>query len=157
MKSNKLYVGFDPAFRKYGFSMCIIDYSDKSVYFKTFKDFLAFCSWVLYDAPDNMIATIENSNLQKKTFDMSGSRAVVARKSRNVGKNMAVSQCATDLLKSNPNFKVFDISPKEKGRKWSEATAKGVLLSEGLKSNKAKLTQDQIDSLQIALIGKRKR
>lgn len=153
-KQNSLLCGLDPSFRKKGFGMAIIDYSDKTINFTVFKDFLAFYYWFLYDSPAKMTVCVENSNLQKKTFDMKGSKFVVATKSRHVGKNMAISQITVDLMKTKPEYNVIDISPRQKGKKWSLVTALAVMRQEGLTPNKSKITQDEIDSFQIALKGK---
>jgi len=51
---------------------------------------------------------------------MRGNKNEVARKSRNVGKNQAVSQCTVDLCKTKN--KVIDCSPNQKGGKWNKAT-----------------------------------
>ena len=151
-----IYIGIDPAFRKKGFSIAIIDYSDRTVNFKTFKNgFIDFSSWLLHDRPLTAVCCIENSNLQDNTFDMSGSKAVVARKSRNVGKNQAVSQNTYDLCRLFYVFTTFGISPKEKGKKWTLQTFNGVMESERLTTTAKKVTQDEIDGLQIALHGKR--
>lgn len=150
-----IYIGADPSFRKKGFGIAIIDLTDKTVNFKTFKNgFLDFQSWLISDAPERAVICIENSNLQKKTFDMKGGIAVVARKSRNVGKNQCVSQLSVDICRMYPNLLTIEISPKEKGRKWSISTAKAVMKQNGLISNKEEITQDEIDGLQIALKGK---
>jgi hypothetical protein len=155
MKVNNLVCGIDPAFRKKGFAMAMIDYSDKTVNFKVFRDFLAFCSWFLHESPESMTVTVENSNLQNKTFSYyKGSKSELEHISRSVGKNQAISQCTVDLLKTKPNYRVIDISPKQKGKKWSQATAEAFLKSEGLTPNKKRLNQDERDALQIAAKGK---
>ena len=149
-----IFIGADPAFRKKGFGIAVIDRNDKTVNFKVFKNgFLDFQSWLISDAPTHAVICVENSNLQKKTFDMTGGLPVVARKSRNVGKNQAVSQLTVDVCRMVKGFTTIEISPLEKGRKWSEATALSVMRSEGLKFFKNKISQDEIDSLQIALKG----
>ena len=151
-----IYIGIDPAFRKNGFSIAIIDYSDRTVNFKTFKNgFIDFSSWLLHDSPQSAVVCIENSNLQNSTFDMSGSKRVIAQKSRNVGKNQAISQNTYDLCKVFDKFKTYGISPQQKGKKWTKLIFKGVLESERLTTTAKKISQDEIDGLQIALHGKR--
>ena len=153
--THKIFIGIDPAFRKKGFGIAIIDKQDKTVNFKVFKNgFLDFQSWLISDAPQVAVICVENSNLQKTTFDMSGGIRVVARKSRNVGKNQAVSQLTVDVCRLTKGFTTIEISPFEKGRKWSERTALAVMRQDGLSFYKEKLSQDEIDSLQIALKGK---
>ena len=151
-----IYIGIDPAFRQKGFSIAIIDYSDRTVNFKTFKNgFIDFSGWLLHDSPESAVICVENSNLQKKTFDMSGTKAVIAQKSRSVGKNQAASQYTYDLCLVMKRFQVFQISPAEKGKKWTETIFKGVMNTEKLTTNAEKISQDEIDGLQIALHGKR--
>ena len=108
--------------------MAICSIEGKDVYFKTFKSYLEFLGWVLNgDAPENGKWGVENSNMQNTTFDMSGSKEKIASKSRNVGKNQAVSQLTVDLLKVKFGAKnVFSISPKQKGRKLGEREFKAV-------------------------------
>lgn len=143
-------IGIDPAFRKKGFCVCIID-EDREVNFITFKSFLDFLDW-LPDAPDNAIVTVENSNLQNKTFDMSGNKATVARKSRNVGCNQAASQYTVDAcIKRWGKERVRGISPAQKGRKWTEPTFKLIAQQEKVKCFNRKGTQDERDAFQLAV------
>ena len=148
-------MGVDPSFRKNGFSVAIIDTQNKEVEFLTFKNgFLSFQNWVRRN--DEGVICIENSNLQNKSFDTLGSKGVVARKSRNVGTNQAVSQLSVDYCMGFPHLVTVEVSPKEKGKKWSRETAMSVINSEGLTANKAKISQDEADSLQLALMGKQR-
>lgn len=156
-----IYIGIDPAFRKNGFAVCIID-DDKTVRALVMKSFLEFIAWLRDDAPEKAIAVVENSNMQNKTFDMSGNKATIAKKSRNVGANQAVSQITFELIKEKYGNLAFQVSPKQKGRKWTSAMFLQVLKSEKhtylvvdpkeLKTKKFK--QDSIDAYQIALMGK---
>jgi hypothetical protein len=155
---DKIIIGIDPAFRIKGFSIAIIDYSDRTVNFKTFKNgFIDFSSWLLHDSPESAVVCVENSNLQKATFDMTGKKSVLAQKSRSVGKNQAISQITYDICKVFDKFDTYQISPREKGKKWNNFHFKGVLKAERLSITipADKVTQDEIDGLQIALHGKR--
>lgn len=154
---NLCYIGVDPAFRESGFAVCIID-ETKEVCFKVFKSFLDFLDW-LYEAPDNAVACVENSNLQNETFDMRGSKAVVARKSRNVGANQAASQYTFEACKKRWGTRAFQVSPKQKGKKWTDVYFKSIARTENhvivnYKGNKTE--QDKRDAYQLALIGKRR-
>lgn len=152
-----IQIGIDPAFRKNGFAICIID-EDKDVRCIRFKYFLDFLSWLWVgdEAPTRAVCVVENSNLQKSTFDMTGSRAVVARKSRNVGKNQAISQAAFDALKLKYGNTAFEVSPRQKGKKWTKETFLQVLKSEkhNFLLTKRTVNQDEIDAYQLALMGK---
>jgi hypothetical protein len=126
------YIGIDPAFRKNGFAVCIID-EDNTADFKIFENFYAFIGW-LWDAPLKAYVCIENSNLQDATFDTSGNKFVVAKKSRDVGKNMAISQATVDFCRKHfGEAFVVELSPKEKGGKI-----------EDLKTFEAIVRQDRI-------------
>lgn len=153
--SNKIFIGIDPAFRKDGFCICIIDKSDNTILFKTFKDgFLGFCSWFLHDGPKTAIICVENSNLQDVNFDMRGNKKVISRKGRNVGKNQAISQCVVDLCKTK--YKVIDLSPRQKGRKWNNEFFKIELNKNKHQLNKKTSSQDERDAYKLALIAFKK-
>ena len=149
---NICFIGIDPAFRKGGFAVCIID-EDKEVDFKMFASFLLFLDWIVA-APDIVFCCIENSNLQDVTFNMRGNKAVIARMSRNVGKNQAASQYTVDAcVKFFGKDSVYDISPKQKGGKLN---ADAVLLRAKANNHlmlKKRLNQDERDSYQLAVIG----
>ena len=156
-KTAKIYVGIDPSFRQSGYALCCIDTSDNSVSFKTFKNgFNDFCSWVRNDAPiqSDCIICVENSNLQNESFDLTGSLVMVARKSRNVGKNQAVSQNSVDLLRAN-GYLVVDLSPKEKGKKYTALEFAAVAKSEKHTVSK-QTSQDEKDAYKMALLARQK-
>lgn len=153
--ANKIFIGVDPAFRQNGFAIAIIDKTDNTVNFKVFKNgFLDFTSWFLFDSPDECIICVENSNLQNSTFDMSGNRRELARKSRDVGKNQAISQCTVDLLKTKYN--VINCSPKDKGKKWNHSQYKAEMQREKHTTIKASSNQDERDAYKLALIALKK-
>lgn len=160
-RGNITYVGIDPAFRENGFVVCEI-YPNSECKFRTMQKFANFIEWL------DMIKTqhkhhekyfvfcIENSYLQKETFDMSGGISVVARKSRNVGMNMAVSQIVVDCISEYFPIQTFQISPKEKGAKWSEVIFSATVKSDGislLNYKGLKNEQDKRDAYQIAKHG----
>jgi hypothetical protein len=152
--SYKLFIGIDPAFRDKGFAMAIINNESKEVSFKMFRNgFLDFCKWLDNEPPEikDTIFCVENSNLQKSTFDMRGSKNVIARKSRNVGKNQAASQYTVDILKAK-GYEVLDISPKDKGGKWTAEGFKWVVKSKKLILTKARPNQDERDALKLAIM-----
>lgn len=158
MKKYRFYIGVDPSFRKHGFGLAMIDTVIKDVTFVIFKDgFLGFQRW-MKECPRfmNAVVCIENSNLQNTSFDTTGRKGVVARKSRNVGTNQAVSQLSVDFCREIDGYLVIEVSPKQKGKKWSIETAMSVIESEGLTPNKTKISQDEADSLQLALMGKQR-
>lgn len=121
-----IVIGIDPAFRKSGFAMCIID-EDRTVAFKVFVRFLDFIKWCFSDdSPkgENVYFVIENSNLQNLTFNMKGNKGEIARHSRNVGANQAVSQNTVDLCRDIwGRENVVELSPLAKGKKWTAQEA----------------------------------
>ena len=153
----KIYIGIDPAFREKGFCLCCIDTSDNSVSFRTFKNgYNDFCWWLINDAPDksDCIICVENSNLQNETIALTGSKMVIARKSRNVGKNQAVSQNTVDILRVY-GYLVVDLSPREKGAKWAEETVRNVAKTERHELPQ-KISQDARDAYKLALLARQK-
>lgn len=118
---NKIFIGIDPAFRKSGFAICIQD-EVNTLFFKVFKDYFHFFFWFLNERPEgDVVVGVENSNLQNVTFPKSGgkreSRAVLAKRSRDVGKNQAISQAVCDFCAAIlGKDKVFQFSPREKGK-----------------------------------------
>ena len=148
-KGSRIKIGCDPAFRNNGFAVCICD-EDREIRFIMFKKFLHFISWVQNDCPKDAIVCIENSYLQNKTFDMSGSRPLLAKKSRDVGKNQAVSEIAFQLF-TEYCFKVRNMSPKQKGKKWEskEPLIKSFISSYNLKMPKKTLNQDERDAFKM--------
>lgn len=151
------YIGIDPSFRDNGFAVCLIEGNNVS-FLMMKRGLLDFLIWLFGEsAPKNVVVVVENSNLQNMTFDMEGSKSLVAAKSRNVGANQAASQYTEDIcVFKYGRSRVYGISPKEKGRKRSHneilATAKyyGHTLSnyKGLVSE-----QDKRDAYTLALVG----
>lgn len=120
---SKMYIGIDPAFRQSGFAVCIIDDDNATANFIIFKNGLVdFMFWVMQVSEQTAQGTnfvgVENSNLQDDTFDKGGNKYVTAKKSRDVGKNMATSQNVMDICRVlfGENY-VFELSPAQKGAK----------------------------------------
>jgi len=157
-----IFIGIDPAFRSDGFGVAILDTQDQTVRKKKFRTFLDFLKWITApeEIPPRAVAGIENSNLQNATFNMNGSKAKVARHSRNVGANQAASQLTVDVCRWVLGEKyVFEISPREKGRKLTHREVLAIAKQEGhtfldYKGNKNE--QDFRDAYQIALIAKKR-
>jgi len=161
--TNTIYIGIDPAFRTNGFAICIIDEED-TVSFKNFRNgFREFIRWVMDDAPTNAKYCVENSNLQNSTFDMRGSKGVVAKVSRSVGKNQAISQLVVDLLEEYFGERnVYNIRPKEKGKKITDlALFDAYVESNGHEGKmygykRLKKQQDERDAYKLAIIARQK-
>jgi hypothetical protein len=146
-------IGIDPAIRKNGFALCFYDTINKTIDFEImdFIDFILFSEDAM-EATDNFAFCVENSNLQNLSFDMTGNKNVLARKSRNVGMNQAVSQLTCDLLKRR-GFEVVEISPKQKGAKLEHETFKALTMNMTVNNYKGlKGEQDKRDAFKIALL-----
>lgn len=157
--NNYCFIGIDPAFRKDGFCVCIID-EDSTVDFKMFNSFLDFVDWCFdTPSPNRSFVCVENSNLQDATFDMKGSKYIVAKKSRHVGQNQAASQYTFEMCKRIWREHAFEVSPREKGKKLTDLEVryiaskyKHTLLN--YKGNKNE--QDKRDAYKLALQAKDK-
>lgn len=75
-----------------------------------------------------------------------------ARLSRDAGKNQATSQNTVDMCRSK--YKVLDLSPKAKGKKWTDKQFRTQLMVEKLKFSKKRSNQDERDSSKVAIITK---
>ena len=151
----KLFIGIDPAFRQGGFLVAILDKTDNTVnYIKCVNGFIDFYKWFSSESPTDAIICIENSNLQNTTFNGHKNKNVAARMSRDAGKNQAISQITVDLCKTK--YKVIDLSPKSKGKKWTHKEYQNVVKSEKLSIVKKTSNQDERDALKLALIAKQK-
>ena len=150
-------IGIDPALRKNGFALCFYDTINKTVDFLIldFVDFILITeSFRNHDVNNYLdyVFCVENSNLQNLSFDMKGNKGVLARKSRNVGMNQAVSQLTCDLLKRR-GFEVVEISPKQKGAKLEHDTFKAFTMNMTVANYKGlKGEQDKRDAFKIALL-----
>lgn len=157
MMPKPVYIGVDPAFRAGGFTICILDMTEKTAVTKTLE-LLAFHDWLRSpDAPESCFVCVENSNLQNQSFDTRGNRDEIARKSRNVGCNQAVSQLAYEsALKRYGPKNVFQVSPREKGKKITDARMfAAILQQDGILIQKLTLNQDERDAYMLATIARR--
>jgi len=146
-------IGVDPALRKKGFAICILDTESKIAEFQIIESFVDFIIYVENSQPDTVFA-VENSNLQKVSFDMKGNKGVLARKSRNVGMNQAISQLACDYIKTK-GFEIIEISPRRKGEKWTHIQTLLFMNNHQhkFKNYKGLVTdQDKRDAYKLALI-----
>jgi hypothetical protein len=152
--TKKCYIGIDPSFRKDGFAICIID-EDNTANFIRFGGMLEFIEW-LFDAPQNGFYCVENSNLQNQTFDMRGTKQLIAKKSRDVGKNQAVSQLTVEKLEKDfGKENVLGLSPAQKGAKIEDnAIFMQIVKQEGITLLNYKglnKEQDERDAFMLAI------
>ena len=149
-------IGVDPAIRINGMAACFIE-CDKQVVFKKYKRFVDFLKdsvrWKLLKP----VVIIEDSSLQNITFNNSTNRAILSRMSRNVGMNQAASRIAYEWIKDN-GCEAYNISPEQKGKKWSKEIFLKIFEREGYKFEPdfkpAKISQDEIDCFTLALQAK---
>lgn len=146
------FIGVDPALRKGGFWVCIICRIEHTATFKMCNHLGVFLR-ILIDA-DPAAVIVENSNLQKNVFARNAHSGIGGALS--VGKNMGVSQAATDIAQE---FSVIPagISPQQKGPKvvderlFQSAVAAHGLTLVGYKKGTG-MGQDQRDAFKLACI-----
>lgn len=152
---KNIIIGIDPAFRKQGFSLAIIDI-DRSVRFINLKEPEHFIGWFLHESPEVAKIAVENSYLQKKVWRVKGydSPFAAAEKGRKVGLNQGISEMTVRLCISKYGAEnVLNHSPQQKGAKWvNDSFVKGVARAYELKIDKKKLSQDDRDSFKMAIL-----
>lgn len=160
-----IIIGCDPAFRKNGFALAIIDL-DRTIRFIKFKEPLDFIGWLFHESPNRAYAYIENSNKQKLVFSkyyqhlirkpmaITRKLSMAASIGASVGKNQAISEIAFRLLKETFPLTV-GVSPKEKGSKKSAEylllLCKKYNLKLDSKELKGNANEDKRDALHLAL------
>jgi len=153
----RTFIGVDPALRLNGMAACFIEY-DKTVVFKKYKRFVDFLKdsvrWKMYNNP---VVMVEDSSLQNITFNNSTNRAILSRLSRNVGMNQGASRIAYEWIKDN-GCEVYNISPEQKGKKWSKEMFLKIFEREGYTFEPdfkpARISQDEIDCFTLAIQAK---
>jgi hypothetical protein len=153
----RTYIGVDPAIRLNGMAACFIK-PDKVVEFKKYKRFVDFIKDVMFWRLHlNAVVLVEDSSLQNLTFQNSINRAILSKMSRNVGMNQAASRIAYEWIKEN-GCEAYNISPLQKGSKWTKISFMKVFQNEGYKFEPnfktAKISQDEIDCFTLALQAK---
>jgi hypothetical protein len=168
MQDNTVVIGLDPAFREGGFGAATIE--NGVVTFGTirnFADFLGWCDAVdIMNIGNDVLWCVENSNLDNTTYEYlrGGNTRTLMAKSRDVGKNQAISQVVCDyLVKKFGAENVTAISPRQKGAKWgvfngkrnmsiAREIARTVGEQSGLKSiGWQTATPDEVDAFQVAM------
>jgi hypothetical protein len=143
------YMGIDPSMRLNGLAVCII--AESKCYFKRYKNLAQWAEEVMTWDKDVYI-TVEDSSLQNTTFARYRGVAGGNKINRNIGMNQAASIFIIDWLVLK-EFTVRAISPEQKGRKWTTEYAETVARTQKLElTNIKKLSQDEIDAFQLALI-----
>lgn len=114
-----IYIGIDPASRKNGFAVCVIDTKENTAEFIRFSLPMQFAIWANENKEklNGALFCVEDSSLQNSTFRSTGNRGEIMRKSRNAGANQAISKNTVLMLRDmfGPQ-NVLAISPKQKGR-----------------------------------------
>ena len=151
------FIGVDPALRINGMAACFIS-PNKEVKFTKYKRFVDFILDVsTWKAFVNPVILVEDSSLQNITFRSSINRAILSRMSRNAGMNQAASRIAYEWIKEN-GLQAYNISPEQKGRKWTKDIFLKIFEREGYKFEPhfkpAKISQDEIDCFTLALQAK---
>jgi len=151
----KIFMGVDPALRANGFWVCVIDRIFNTATFHPCKHLGEFVKLLNREMP--IAVTVENSNLEKRIYKVKDKDGNLKNGNQiSVGKNMGVSQAATDIAQEYSVIK-SGISPTTKGAKiTNEAVFQGVVRSNlltlvGYKPGESP-GQDQRDALKLALI-----
>lgn len=152
-------IGIDPAARKDGTALCIID-EQGEVSFQTFASPYRFILWAHSDeAPMRAIVGIEDSGKDKTVFAYlrTGSTASQRSKAVAVGKNMGASAILVECCQQVwGKGQVFDMSPTEKGAKIKDVS----IFAAYVRSNKHRIVsgykgindeQDERDSYLVAI------
>lgn len=158
-KSNRAFIGIDPAFRDYGVGICILVEGQNGLkatfprYRTTWDALNAIADIARHaDGMGDTFFAVENSNQQNTTFQkyMGGKNvAQLLRISRNVGANQAISQLIVDLLKGY-DVELLEVSPERKGSKWTKEHAAMVAKQYGIELPRT--SQDDRDALKLAII-----
>lgn len=150
-------IGVDPALRINGMAACFIK-DNKEVKFTKYKRYVDFIldvsTWKSFVNP---VILVEDSSLQNITFRSSINRAILSRMSRNAGMNQAASRISYEWIKEN-GLQAYNISPEQKGRKWTKDIFLKIFEREGYKFEPHfkpnKISQDEIDCFTLALQAK---
>jgi len=157
MNNRPCLIGIDPAFRKSGFCVVVID-EERTGHARLFKSFLDFLKW-LPEAPDNAIVTVENSNEENTLFAYHAAKNQKTKiaAALNVGKNQAASQYTVDACRHRweGKGKVYSVSPSRKGAKWNAETFKQAVKADGVTIDKSFGSQDARDAYKLATLGQR--
>jgi len=153
---NTNFVGADPALRENGFWVCVICRIDNTATFKPIKNLGVFAR-LLQDVCPAAVC-VENSNLQKNVFAKMKHTGIGGALS--VGKNMGVSQAATDIADEYSAIP-SGISPQAKGMKITNETVfQGIARANNLTLHGYKPGQspgqDMRDALKLALIAEQR-
>lgn len=150
--NDLVFIGIDPSFRKDGLGVAFLN--GNSVVFEK-RTLIEFLEVLFTHSLENWVVCIENSNLTNATFNPKGSLNVKLKRSRDAGKNQAVSQLIFDICKDRAK-EVIQVSPKQKGAKWTQnKTMLAVAKTENHRFNKTRFNQDERDAYKLLLIGKR--
>ena len=144
-------IGIDPAFRENGIGFAELDTETRHITFEKYS-VNQLIGKIYKREFINSIVIVENSNLQNTSFDLRGTKSVVARKSRNVGCNQATSQIIFDALQFQCHKRI-ELSPKDKGAKFlKDDLVKGIAKTREWELSKNNLNQDDRDAFKLVEI-----
>ena len=156
-----LVIGIDPAARRNGFWIAILDTVERTVEFKGFKNYNEFYKYILL-LPDKeeYYFAIENSNLDNVTFRKSENVGVAAKFSRDAGKNQQVSQLCIDAVKDvfgQESYVEYSAVSKKSGWKYTEGIFPSILKSDKYRLITPCTNQDQRDAYHLAIMAIREK
>lgn len=153
---SAVFIGLDPAIRKGGFGCATLDANGAANVFTWDAVELITYLYTRQAPKQNVLLTIENSNITKTLFRNKRGK----KGAKDSGMNMGISQLITDIMISL-GYDVEAISPKEKGKKMSPIdikrfvkTESAIISIEGSLDDKL---SDKRDALAILIIGKKRR
>lgn len=151
-------IGIDPAFREYGNAVAIIDNANRTITCQKFRYPEQLFDWLstMPYPKEEVLWMVENSAINDTSFTYAtaGKKPREALSmARNLGKNQAISIMVVRILKNHYDGWVSGISPEQKGKKRSLSQINALLKQDRLELLKSELSQDEIDAVQLALIG----
>jgi len=163
MIRKRITIGIDPSVSSNKFAYAVVNWETKTATVGVFRDFFEFQDLAVELAgKEGVSAAVDNSNAQNVTFKSKGSKAQVAKISRNVGRNQEVSELCLAWFKKL-GIPHRSVSPSSSGQKKSDGYILGRLRAEGLTlvegrlacyakgRNKGRLREDVRDALELAL------
>ena len=150
--SNTKIIGIDPAFRQKGIGFC--ELYGNQVTFKKYS-INELLTEIVNGHFKNSIVCIEDSYIQNCSFDLTGKKAEIARKSRNVGMNQAVSSILCRCLEFRC-LKLVRLSPREKGSKIDNTVVTDTCNRKKWVTNKKRTNQDDRDAFKLMEIDEKR-
>lgn len=156
-----LYIGIDPAIRANGLAVAILGFGGLEAF--RFHGYNDFHKWTLghevrrvggkqvpmFNLPCTVL--VEDSNLDAHTFRKGKNMNEYAAKSRDVGKNMAVSRLIIDALK-DAGAVVMTVAPSQKGPKMAMPLIKALLRQKQIGISPDEPQEDELWAMSFSIM-----